>query len=98
VAVGGWWELENLATVVRIVEDFSETCGVEFAGAVLRPHAFLMKKGDQLTENGQAVLAAARQAGYELVHDGAIARETLDAISHPLVAEEELRAWYNEYA
>ncbi|MGD2148403.1 MAG: flavodoxin family protein [Anaerolineae bacterium] len=98
VAVGAWWEIENTATVVRIAEDFTANCSVPFAGSVLRPHAFKMKEEGELTPDGEAVLAAVRQAGRELAHDGAMQPETLAAIRRPLVAEEELRAWYNQYA
>jgi multimeric flavodoxin WrbA len=98
VAVGAWWELENLATVLRIAEDFTANCSVPFAGAVLRPHAFKMKEEGVLTQHGEAVLAAVRQAGQELARDGAMRPDTLAAISRPLVSEEELRAWYNQYA
>jgi len=45
VSTGGWWEKGNFGTVVRIAEELAEDASVEFAGAVLRPHAFLMKKG-----------------------------------------------------
>jgi multimeric flavodoxin WrbA len=97
VAVGGWWEVQNLATVVRIVEELAEDASVEFAGAVLRPHAFVMKKGGDLTEVGQAVLTAVRQAGRELVKQGAMGEDTLEAISRPLCSQEELRDWYNQW-
>lgn len=96
VSTSGWWELGNFGTVVRIAEELAEDAGVEFAGAVLRPHAFLMKEGAELTVDGKAVLEAARRAGAELVREGAMHQETLDAISRPLISQEELRRWYNE--
>ena len=96
VSTGGWWEKGNFGTVVRIAEEFAEDASVEFAGAVLRPHAFLMKEEGQLTEEGEAVLNAVRRAGYELVNDGVISEETLEAISRPLIAEDELRRRYNQ--
>jgi hypothetical protein len=69
-----------------------------FAGAVLRPHASLMRQEGELTQDGEAVLGAARRAGYELATEGVMSQETLQAISRPLIAEEELRAWYNRLA
>jgi multimeric flavodoxin WrbA len=97
VAVGAWWEKANLARVVRIAEELAETASVKFAGAVLRPHAFLMTQAGELTQDGEAVLKAARRAGYELVHEGAMAEETLEAVSRPLISEDELRRWYNQW-
>lgn len=43
VSSGGWWEKANFETVVRIAEELAKDASVEFIGAVLRPHAFLMK-------------------------------------------------------
>jgi len=57
---------------------------------VLRPHAFLMKEKRRLTKDGEAVLNAVKIAGYELIKKGRMNKETLEAISRPLVSEEEL--------
>jgi multimeric flavodoxin WrbA len=96
VSTGGWWEKENFDTVVRIVRDFAETAGVEFSGALLRPHAFLMYDKEGLTTAGQSILEETRNAGYQLVKEGFIARETLEVISRPLATEVELRDRYNK--
>jgi hypothetical protein len=96
IITGGWWEKGNFGTVVRIAEEFAEDASVEFAGAVLRPHAFLMKEQGQLTEEGGAVLNAVKRAGYELVNDGVVGEETLETISRPLISEDELRRRYNQ--
>ncbi len=95
VATGGWWELGNFGTVVRIVEELASVTGVEFAGAALRPHAFLMQVDGELTPDGRAVLDATRQAGLELAAEGVMRPETLEAIGRPLISEEELRERYN---
>jgi multimeric flavodoxin WrbA len=95
LVTGGWWEKENLDTVVRIVKELAEDASVEFSGAVLRPHASVMRKKGELTEEGKAVLDAARRAGQELVRHGAMRKETLEAVSRPLITEEELRRRYN---
>lgn len=86
VSIGGWWEKGNFGTVVRIVEEFAEDAGVRFAGAVLRPHASVMREEGELTRDGKAVLDAVRRAGYELIKDGVMRRETLAAISRPLIS------------
>ena len=98
VATGGWWERGNLDTVVRIVEELAEDASVEFAGAVLRPHASFLKQRGELTPDGVAVLDAVRKAGYELVKEGAMTKETLALISRPLISQEELWRRYNEEA
>lgn len=97
VSTSGWWELGNFDTVVRIVQELAEDASVEFAGALLRPHAFIMKADGALTPAGEAVLAAARSAGDELIHEGRMNPHTLDAISRPLISEEALRERYNRW-
>jgi len=96
VSTSGWWEKENFDTVVHITEELAKGASVEFAGAVLRPHAFLMKEKGKLTKEGEAVLNTVKRAGYELIKEGGMNKETLDAISRPLVSEEELRRRYND--
>lgn len=96
VSTSGWWEMGNFGTVVRIAEELAADASVEFAGAVLRPHAFLMREKGELTVDGEAVVEAARRAGYELVVEGEMRAETLEAVARPLISEEELRRRYNE--
>jgi len=95
VSTGGWWELENFATVVGILKEFAETAGVQFAGAVLRPHALLLKKKGRITREGETVLNAVKKAGHELVIEGKMRKETLATISYPLISREELIVKYN---
>jgi multimeric flavodoxin WrbA len=97
LSTSGWWKMGNFGTVLRIVEELAETTSVEFAGAVLRPHASLMMDEDgELTQDGKAVQDAARKAGYELVKEGRMKSETLELVSRPLIGQEELRLNYNE--
>jgi len=96
VSTGGWWEKENFETVVRITEELAKVASVEFAGAVLRPHAFLMKEKGKLIKDGEAILNRVKRAGYELIKKGKMNKETLEAISCPLISEEELRSRYND--
>jgi len=97
VSTGGWWEKGNFGTVVKIIEEFAENASVEFAGAVIRPHAFLMKKDGKLTKDGEIVIEAARKAGEELVKQGTISQETFEAISRPLISEEALKQMHNSW-
>jgi multimeric flavodoxin WrbA len=92
VATGGWWEKGNLDTVLRIAQEIAEDTSVEFAGALLRPHAFLMS---EFKEKAAAVVKAIKMAGQQLIRDGMMNSEVLAAISQPLIAEVELRGMYN---
>jgi hypothetical protein len=82
--------------VERIAEELAENAGAEYAGAVLRPHASLLRQGGDLAAAAAAVLEAARKAGYDLIREGAMAGETLAAISRPLVPQEAYRRHLNE--
>jgi hypothetical protein len=96
VSTGGWWEKGNFGTVVRIAEELAQNAGAEFAGAVLRPHATLLKRQGKLTKDGQAVLKETHQAGYDLVNKGRIDPRTLEAIARPLISQEAYRRSLNE--
>lgn len=93
VASSGWWEIENMDTVVRIVREFAEDASVPFAGAVLRPHA-----GMALGPQGKPteILQAVEQAGFELASTGEIQAETLSTVSQPLIRQEEYRQYMNQ--
>jgi hypothetical protein len=95
VATGDWWEKDNSRLLVDITRHIAEVMSIEFAGAVIRPHALAMWKDRQLTPEATEALAAARRAGTELVRNGLMSEETLAAVSRPLVPEEDLRAMYN---
>lgn len=96
VSTGGWWEKENFDVVIHIAEEFALNASVEFAGAVIRPHAFFMKKKGEITKDGEKILSALQRAGNELIKEGEISEETLNHISRPLISQEKLRRKYNE--
>ena len=50
----------------------------------------------EVTEEGEAVLDEVRRAGHELIKEGMMSQKTLEAISRPLIPEDELRRIYNE--
>jgi hypothetical protein len=95
VATSGWWELDNLGTVVRIATELAEDFSVEFAGSVLRPHSALMRQGGKVSEQGMEVLRAARRAGRQLAEWGYMSTETLEAVRAPLVGQEEFLGHLN---
>jgi multimeric flavodoxin WrbA len=96
VSTGGWWEKENFDTVVRIAEELADNMSIEFSGAVLRPHAFLMKKKGELTEDGVAIIDAVKKEGYEFVRHGRLSDDMLETIRKPLISREELLQRYNK--
>jgi len=78
----------NFGTVLRIAEELAKDVSVEFTGAVLRPHVYLMRgKG----EKAKKVTDALRKVGYELAKKGRMPKNLLEVISQPLISEEEYR-------
>ena len=88
VSVCGWWEMGNFDTVLRIVQEIAKDVDCEFAGAVLRPHAYLMRKKSEKTKK---VIDALKQVGSELVNSGVMPKDLLEIICQPLISEEEYR-------
>jgi multimeric flavodoxin WrbA len=93
VSTGGWWEKENMDLVVQFVEHMANDADVEFSGAILRPHAFLM---DKYKEKADEILGATKSAGAQLIKEGKMSKDTLEVISQPLESEKDLRDWYNK--
>jgi multimeric flavodoxin WrbA len=92
VSTCGWWEMGNFGTVLRIAEEIAKDVNVEFAGAVLRPHVHVMAHNK---EKAKKVTEALGKAGYELVKNGRMSKSLLEAISQPLISEEEYRRSLN---
>ena len=93
VSTCGWWEMGNFGTVLRIAKELAKDTNVEFAGAVLRPHAYLMVENK---EKATSIFEAARRAGYQLVTKGNMPKDLLEIIGQPLISEEKLRQRSNE--
>ena len=84
VTVSGRWEVENMDLVVDIVREMAMDFGMEFAGALRRPHAYYMRGIE-----AQDVHEAARRCGHDLVAKGSMSAEDLAIVSRPLVSMEE---------
>ena len=91
VSSSGWWEMGNFGTVLRTVKELAKDCNVEFAGAILRPHARFM---DENKEKAEKIFEAARQVGYQLANEGRMPRDLLKIISQPLISEEK---WWSQW-
>ncbi len=94
VSSSGWWELGNFDTVIRIAEELALNTNVEFAGALLRPHASEL---NEYPKKAAQVFTAARKAGLQLITKGKISEELLQVISQPLVTEEDFRTSNNKF-
>jgi hypothetical protein len=83
VAVSGWWEVGNMDLLVEIVKEIAKDTGTEFAGALLRPHAYEMARPEAAD-----VLEAAHRLGCQLISKGRMSPDDLAVVSRPLVSWE----------
>jgi hypothetical protein len=92
----GFWEMDNFDPLLVHMRAACRNFGAEFAGALLRPHgpalSSMLKMGAPVTD----VLDAAREAGRQLIADGAMREETLRAVSRELVPQQQYVDLLNE--
>jgi NAD(P)H-dependent FMN reductase len=80
------WEVEKFDPVIEQMRAIDrDTEIIEFAGALLRPHAEFLRGMLDLKMPCRDVLDAAREAGRQLVLDGRMSDETLRTVSRRLV-------------
>lgn len=85
VSTSGWYEKGNFGTVLRIAKEIANDVSVEFAGALVRPHAQLLAREGSKADR---VLEAARESGRQLVATGRISKSLIEAVGKPLIPEE----------
>ncbi|UJG41284.1 MAG: hypothetical protein K9W45_02200 [Candidatus Heimdallarchaeum aukensis] len=90
---GGWWEIENLDTVLTIFKEFANIASVKFVGAILRPHTWLLKENIQ---KNKEILNKIESLGKQVIKSGQMDKRDLDFVSQPLTTEPELRKMLNK--
>ena len=85
----GLWEMKNFNPLVLQVKGLCQHIDREFAGALLRPHGGTLREVLRRGESVNDVLAAAREAGGQLVRDGKMSAETLSIVGRELVSRQE---------
>jgi multimeric flavodoxin WrbA len=84
----GFWEIESFDPLLAHIRAFCENVSMDFAGALLRPHGATLNAGSAGGARVNEVTGAAREAGRQLVRDGRMTEETLEAMSRPLVPKD----------
>lgn len=90
----GFWEMDNFQPLVIHAKAFCANAGMQFAGALLRPHGPAMAALQQMDGAPDDVFDAVRQAGRQLSRDGTMSPATLKTVSRELLP----RDMYLEYA
>jgi len=81
----GFWEKDNYDPVICHMRALSKNLNAEFAGALVRPHGTFLRSAPMTGLPYEDILAAAEDAGRQLVKTGCIARETLATVSRPML-------------
>lgn len=88
VSVCGFTELDNFDPLVAHAGAVSRNMRREFVGALLRPYANSLPELAEAGVDVEDIYGAAREAGEELVRDGAMRAETLGRVSRDLVSRD----------
>ncbi len=92
----GFWEMDNFDPLLAQMRTLCRVVGLEFAGALLRPHApgfcSMLEMGAPVHD----VLEAAHAAGRELAAAGSISSATMAAVSRPVLARDDYLHYANQ--
>lgn len=83
VSACGLFEKDNFDPVITHMKAFCWNVSREFAGALIRPHGWIMEK-----EMPEDITEASKNAGRQLIEEGKISSKNLDTISRDLVSLE----------
>jgi len=93
----GFWEVDNFDPLIVHMEAICRNADMEFAGALLRPHGGGLRAMKEAGAPLDDIFEAAKEAGRQLVRDGAMSAETLATVSRELMPRETYLQFANEY-
>jgi len=85
----GLWETDNFEPAVIHVRALSRNMASEFAGALLRPHATLLRGMADMGVPIQDVFDSAKKAGRQLVEKGRMSEDILQTVRRELMPREQ---------
>jgi len=88
VSSGAQWEMDCFDAMFTHLRAFSGGADAEFVGALLRPHAEVLRPMLETGEPVKDILDAAREAGRQLVNDGRLSPDTLRIVSRELLPQD----------
>jgi multimeric flavodoxin WrbA len=93
----GFWETDNFDPLLVHMKAYSKNAGVEFAGALLRPHGPVFKQMIEMGAPVKDVLEAAKDVGRQIINDGSMSPETLGIVSRELIPKEMYMHFANQH-
>jgi len=85
ISVCGLHEMDNFDALVAHVQAMCRNMSSEYAGALLRPHAYAMGTLEKFGSPATSVTDACREAGRQIVTDGKMDPAVLDRVSEDLM-------------
>ena len=97
LAVNGFYEQSHFEPLVLTFRRITRNLQGEWAGAVLRPHGWVLATPLAPAERRALVMDALTRAGRELVEQGQVSEETQEEIGIELVSKDEFLQAANSY-
>lgn len=91
----GLWELDNFDSMISHIKAYCRNADLEFAGALLRPHALFLKRMLEQGAPVKDVIEKARESGRQLVKEGKISTNMQNTVSRPLVSKDKFMQIFN---
>jgi multimeric flavodoxin WrbA len=93
----GFWEMDNFDALVEHIRAIGRNINMEFAGALLRPHGPALKGMMDQGMDMSDIFEAAKDAGRQLVENGKISPDTLNAVGRDLLSKEQYVTIVNKF-
>lgn len=97
LSICGYPGLQNFDPIVSHMKRIARNMHSEYCGALLRPAVFSLLLTRKYPERARQVMDAIRKAGEELVVNGKVSSETLEAAAGDICTSEELMLTANAY-
>jgi len=92
----GFWEMDNFDPLLIHMKAVCKNIGLEFSGALLRPEGPALKAMLDMEAPVSDILDAAREAGHQLIQNGRMSPDTLNAVSREILPLDMYRQVANE--
>jgi multimeric flavodoxin WrbA len=97
LSVSGFTEMDNFDPLITHVKAICKNMKRDYAGAVLRPIAWVMEGAEEQGVPLDDIYGAIKEAGRELISNGSMKKETLAIISREIIPRDNVVQVNNSY-
>jgi len=90
LSVSGFTEMDNFDPLITHVKAISKNMTREYAGAILRPNAWLLDPAGKQGAPVSDIYEAVKEAGRQLISDGKMKDETLSVVSREILPRDQV--------